>query len=113
MTSPTYQAVPITYNDEKIHRRLLAQASNQHNQGKFNCTIELTLNANSTSTTLYDQRIGAYSLLVLTPVTQHAAQEISGGGLYIAESTMLNGSAVITHVNNTQTDRNFRVGIFG
>lgn len=110
---PAYNAVPVTQADEKEHRRELATAINRVNQGKFNCALEITLIANVTSTTISDARIGAYSVLVLMPVTADAAAEIGAGTIYIPENTMLTGSAVIQHANNSQTDRSFRVGIFG
>lgn len=109
----TFQPVPVSMADEKEHRRQMAVKINSVNQGHFNCTNELTLTASAASTTLIDARISPFSFIGLMPVTAHAAQEISGGTLYIPESTMLNGSAVIQHANNSQTDRNFRVGIFG
>lgn len=111
--SQTFQPVPVTYENEVEHRRQLATKLNQVNQGKFNCTIEVTLKASSTTTTITDVRISPFSVILWMPVTAHAAAEIAAGGLYIPESTMLNGSAVIQHANNAQTDRSFRVGIFG
>lgn len=113
MATQTYQPVPITFADEKEHRRQMAVKINSINQSKFNCALEVTLTANSASTTIADARISSFSVILMMPITANAAAEISGGGLYIPETTMLNGSAVIQHANNAQTDRNFRIGIFG
>jgi len=113
----TYPAVPVAFADEKTHRRILAEASNRHNQGKFNCFIEVTLVANAATTKINDLRITATSVLLFMPTTAHAATELAT--LYVPESTILppigtsSGSAVIHHANNSQTDRTFRVGIFG
>lgn len=111
--SQTFQPVPVMYGDEVEHRRQIATKLNQVNQAKFNCTIELTLKVSASTTTLFDARISPFSYLGFMPTTSHAAQEISAGTLYIPESTMLNGSAIIQHANNAQADRIFRVGIFG
>jgi len=117
MNIPQFNPVPPTFEDEKTHRLLLAQASNRHNQGKFNCAVDFTLTANASSTTLNDNRITPFSVLVFMPTTANAAAELAT--LYVPEATMAPvtgaaaGSAVVQHANNAQTDRSFRVGIFG
>lgn len=108
MTNPSYQTVPVAFHDEKTHRRILAEASNRHNNAKFNCAVPLTLNANATTTTLMDSRITANSVLSFMPQTSDAAAAITG--LYV---TAQNGSATINHASTSATDKTFNVGIFG
>jgi len=113
MTTISYPPVQTTNPDNVEHRKQLAIKANSLNQGKFNCTLEVTLAVNAISTTITDSRIGISSLIIMMPVTSHAAQDISSGTLYIPEATMLNGSCIIQHQSNAFTDRNFRIGIIG
>jgi hypothetical protein len=117
MSTNTFPAVVITHNDEKIHRRILAEASNRHNMGKFNVVLEVTLRASQTTTTIQDNRITANSVFVFMPTTAHAAT--AAANIYVSESTITAatnttpGSAVITHASSANTDQSFRVGILG
>lgn len=77
--------------------------------GKLNVVLSLTLSANSGATTLIDEKIGPFSALLFSPLTANAAAEI--GSLYV--SSQKNGSAVISHTNNTQIDRVFKVCVLG
>jgi LDH2 family malate/lactate/ureidoglycolate dehydrogenase len=89
--------------------RRVVDVVNRLNQGKANCTGQVTLVANAASTTLIDARISAFSTIVLSPLTADAAAAL--GTTYI--SAQQSGSAVITHANNAQADRTFAVAIFG
>lgn len=109
MTIPPYPAVPVVFGDEKTHRRLIAEAANRHNQGKFNCALAVTLTANVATTTITDIRITANSVLSFMPTTAHAAAELAT--LYVTNPQ--SGSAVLNHANNGNTDRTFNMGIFG
>jgi hypothetical protein len=81
--------------------------------GHNNSSGVFTLTASVATSTLTDDRIGFNSNIVLVPTTANAAAEIGNGTLYIAESGRVNGSVVITHANNAQTDRTFRFIISG
>ena len=78
-------------------------------QGKFNCGLDVTLTENAATTTLTDPRITADSVIVFMPTTSNAAAEL--GTLYVTGRKK--GEATINHANNAQTDRTYRVGIFG
>jgi len=86
-----------------------AAAVNRHNIGKFNVTLDVTLTANAGTTTVTDARISADCALVLSPKTTNAAAAI--GTTYVSSQT--SGSAVLTHANNAQTDKTFRLAILG
>lgn len=107
----TYQAVPVTYADEKAHRRVLAEAINRILQGKINCFIEFTSDHDQPSTVIQDARISAYSVLVFMPTTANAATDLAN--LYVPETSMLSGQATVFHSNAATTDRSYRVGILG
>lgn len=75
--------------------------------GKQNVISEVTLTANTTTTTLTDSRISVQSVISLMPTTANAAAE----AWYIGTQTT--GSAIITHANAVSTDRTFKVSYFG
>lgn len=108
-----YIPAPEVLPDEKEHRRKLAKAINAAVNGRINAVTTITLTANAATTTLTDSRISVSSFIGLTPRTANAAAELGNGTLYIADAGRLNGSAVITHANNAQTDRNYTVLIIG
>lgn len=82
-------------------------------RGRSNASGTLTLTANAASTTLTDARIAADSAVILIPATANAAAEIGAGTLYVSETGRVNGSVVISHANNAQTDRTYRYAIIG
>lgn len=79
--------------------------------GKLNVCVDVTLTANAASTTVTDARIRESSGLYLMPTTANAAAAL--GTTYISDSGRTHGSVTITHANNAQTDRTFRVAILG
>ena len=85
----------------------VVDASNRHNNGKLNCVAELTLTANTTTTTLTDARISPQSHINLAPLSANAAAE------HWWVSAQDNGTATITHANAATTDRTFNVLIIG
>lgn len=84
---------------------------NQLLRGKLNVTLDVTLTANSATTTVTDERISVFSFIGWEPLTAHAAAEIAAGGMYVDKTTQVNGALTITHANNAQTDRTFRIAI--
>ena len=94
--------------DEKIHRRQLAVAINTNDDGKHGT---VTLTANAASTTITDARISYRSPVVLIPVTANAAAAVAT--TYYANTSRVNGSLVLTHANNAQTDRTFQYAVMG
>lgn len=104
-----YDGVPETMNNEEEHRRRLARLGNNLLQGKTNNVIQVTLAVSSTTTTVTDKRIGAYTGLFFSPLTADAAGALSS--LYV--SSRQNGSATLTHANTASVDRTFNVLLVG
>jgi hypothetical protein len=109
MTQKGYQAVPLMLPDEKEHRRQIAQAVNQQLTGKLNATVQVTLTASATTTTVTDKRIGANTHFGFQPLTADAAAALSG--LYV--SSQANGTATLTHASSSSVDRTFNVLLIG
>lgn len=66
---------------------------------------QVTLTANASSTTVTNAQISENSEIMLSPKTANAAAALAT--TYIPEATILNGSFVIQHANNAQTDKTF------
>jgi hypothetical protein len=90
--------------DEKDARKI-ATAINQLAQGRSNAVGTLTLAANTGTTVVTAKNCGAGSVVLLSPLTAHAAAELAAGALYV--SAVANGSFTLAHANNAQTDRTF------
>ncbi len=95
----------------KRHCEQLAEKINALLIGKTNNVLTVTLTANVATTTVTDARLGVNSALNFMPTTANAAAEIGNGTLYVG--TRSNGSCVITHANNAQTDRTYKVTVSG
>jgi len=105
-----YEPAPLDGPNDRERRRRIAQDVNRINQGKLNCVYgTITLNANATSTTITDPRIGMTSWIGLMPTTDSAV------AIDIAPriKSQTKGSAVITHGSSTATDLNYAVVILG
>jgi hypothetical protein len=111
VTTPSFPTAPLTGTDEREHRRKIAQAANLALGGKLNCTGMATLTPGAGSTTITDARVSANSVILLSPLTAHAAAELSAGTLYM--SARAAGSFTIQHANNAQNDRSFGYAIIG
>ena len=110
MSTKGYPTAPQAMSNEVEHRRKIAQTANLALGGKLNATSpSVTLTANSSTTTLIDDRIGANTYIGFQPKTANAAAALSG--LYV--SSQANGTATLTHANNAQSDRTFNVLLIG
>ncbi len=75
-----FPPVPEYLPDEKEHRRQIARRINTINQGKFNCTVDVTLNPNTGATVISDNRIGYRSAVTpLMALTLSAAAALAVG----------------------------------
>ncbi len=81
--------------------------------GRSNAVGTVTLTANVATTTVTDMNCAVGSNITWMPTTANASAEVGAGTIYCATATILNGSFVITHANNAQTDRIFRYAIHG
>jgi hypothetical protein len=88
---------------KQIIRSLMQLAS-----GRSNAIGTVTLKPGATSTAVTDQNCAAGSAIQLTPLTANAAAAKPGCFFSTA-----NGSFVINHANNVQTDRTFTYAITG
>ena len=100
-----------TLNPDETDLRVIVQVINQLAQGRSNAVGSVTLTANAASTTVTAVTCGAGSTPILTPTTANASAEIGAGTA--RASTVSNGSFVITHANNAQTDRTFLWAVIG
>jgi len=73
--------------------RSVAEIVNNLVEGKSNNTGDFTTTQSTTTTTLYNERIGYNSVILFTPMNDKAASEMAS--IYI--SSLNQGSAVITH----------------
>lgn len=77
-------------------------------RGKSNNTTEVTLTANSATTAIAHPLIGAYSALILMPLTANA-QAIA----LPRPSAQGDGTATLTHANDANADKTFKLVIVG
>lgn len=87
-------------------------------RGKLNAIYnsagsDFTLAAGAASTALTDARLSINSHVTFTPLTANAAAEQGNGTMYVLAANMNSGLWTISHANNAQTDRTFRVLIIG
>lgn len=85
--------------------RKLVDSINNIINGRTENVGQVTLTANAASTTVTNENISEGSEIMLSPKTSNAAAALAT--TYIPEATILNGSFVIQHANNAQTDRDF------
>lgn len=78
-------------------------------QGKTNNTGEITLTANSATTTFLDSRLTIDSVVVFDPMTANAKADIP----YALTANRNNLQWTLTHANAASTDRTFKYLIVG
>ena len=107
MTAPTrarQEIPPYKPLGDEDTRRII----NDMRRGRLNCGGEVTLSTSTTTTTVLDVLITTNSRLFLSPQTANAAAALTT--TYFSAPT--EGSIVINHANNAQTDRIFAYGVF-
>ncbi len=90
--------------DEPDHRKVNT-AINQLAQGRSNAAGTVTLAASQPGTTVTAPNCAAGSVVLLSPLTAHAAAEIGNGTLWVG--AVAKGSFTLAHANNAQNDRTF------
>lgn len=120
---PTYLNSPTDIGSDdwpgvRAFCRAIASVVNRQNQGKCNdvyrvADADFTLTANAASTTLTDPRLTVFSHISFDPMTVNASAEIGAGTIYITSANRNPGAFVVSHANNANTDRTFRVLIRG
>jgi hypothetical protein len=96
--------------DADQHRRQLAQVLGKAASGAIDCTLSLTLEPGSATTTFLDPRISLSTAVAMVPATAAAAAEVASGNLYVVASA---GQAVIHHTNSAVTTRTFTLALIG
>lgn len=76
--------------------REISEVVNNLVEGKSNNTGDFSTTASTTTTTIYNERIGYNSVILFTPMDDKAASEMAK--LYV--QTLSKGSAVIHHDSN-------------
>lgn len=98
-----YDPLPQSHPDPAV--RQIQEKVNAVLQGRVNTSfVQVTLDANSDTTTLVDARLGPDSNITLTPLSASAATE-----QYWIERQR--GQAIIHHSNSADTTRSFNVNI--
>ena len=90
--------------DEKDQRRVNT-AINELAKGRSNAVGSVTLAVSAASTTVTAKNCGAGSVVLLSPLTAHAAAELGNGTVYV--SAVAAGEFTLAHASNAQTDRVF------
>ena len=73
--------------------RSISEVVNNLVEGKSNNTGDFTTTQSSTTSTIYDERIGYNSVILFTPMNDRGASEMAS--LYV--QTLNKGSAIIHH----------------
>ena len=84
-----------------------ANVTNNMLRGKMNCTLDVTLRANETTTVITDPRIYSTSIFIFDPRT--ATAKLAYYDMYV--SSVAKGTATITHTNTADTDKTFVIGL--
>jgi hypothetical protein len=86
-----------------------AGALNELAQGRLNNGMTFTLAANSATTTVSVRGFAPGDWIDWDPLTANAAAAKAAGTMYVLEANRTANQIVITHANNAQTDRKFRL----
>lgn len=109
MAEPRYEGIPKAPQTwDRIWAERLVYAVNLL-IAKANCTVDLTLTASDTTTTMTDFRIHPGCVLGFMPTTANAATAKPS----IWVSNVGKGTATINHASSANTDQDFRVSIVG
>jgi hypothetical protein len=110
-TPPTIPHVPISVSQSGWMGWIgqIARTVNLLLRGKDNSTAIVTLTPSAASTTLVDERIGLFSVVLLEAQTASAAQARSSGMYVVSRS----GQAVIHHAIYAAVDQTFGAIIRG
>ena len=111
MTISEYPIPPTDNPDEEKHRRQIAQALQLSQAGKNNNIIDVTLRASQTTTTVSDARIAFTTFPWPESVTANARAIASGP--YVIDSGRVNGSFILTHASDANTDLTFKLLLGG
>jgi hypothetical protein len=102
--------VPFDHEDEKVHRRMLAEGVRRALSGLLNNVSASTkLKHNGNSTTVSDYRAGPESLIVLMPDSENGSFALSRWWV----DNQTSGQFLIHHGSTSTSDATMRYAIFG
>lgn len=107
----SFPGVRASLADMESWMRDVTEWSRRVMRGKLNNTALWTMTANAATTTFTDGRLGLETQIAFSPTTANAATALTA--TYVAEGSRVNGSVVVTHPNNSNTDKIFRVSFHG
>lgn len=94
--------------------RKIVDVVNRLVAGKMNVVLQITLAESETSTVITDARIGAFSGIVLQPLTSDAAAALySATSVLVKPTTQVNGTLTLEHASIADTDLTFNMIILG
>jgi len=106
---------PVTRPDQAADKMWVKRVSERLNgilQGKMNVVLAVTLTTSATTTVVKDARVGAYSGLILQPLTANAAAALFASP-YVLASGQKSGEVTLNHASSVNTDQNFNLIILG
>lgn len=114
---------PVSFCTEENPREIVrhvqehSRAINELGFGKSGNVVEITLTANSATTTFANQSglsIGKDTAFFFFPMTANAQAELANPGPpYALTSDFVPGQVTFNHANNANADRTFRVLVVG
>lgn len=113
---PARERVQEWMPDSDQHRRQLGRVLGYVSSGRITCTVQITLEPNSDTTTYYDSRISIATCVAWMPGTATAATEAASGNMWAEcsnDSTAAGGQVVIHHTNSAVTTRTFTLALIG
>ena len=116
MSNPTFPGLPpwngVNVNDFMLKIRTVV---NGCLNGKSNNTGSVTLNTNTSSTTvvLATGRLGPNTYINFMPMTANAAVELSTATMWVSTIDPLNNQFILTNAVNNQNDRTFTFILVG
>jgi hypothetical protein len=108
-------SVPETMTDMPSWVKIIAAKVNQILRGRTNNAEEVTLTANSatTSVTVAIGVFGDKTAFLFDATTPTAATALGSGSMYVSARDPSLGTYTITHPNTADTDKIFRVAYVG
>lgn len=105
----TRLAPPIFLQDDRQHRRLMAQWMREAHQGHLGNVGTVTLGTGTAATAVIDFRVGPNTCINFMPTTANAAAELAT--LYVSSRSA--EGFTISHANTSTADRAFVYCILG
>ena len=111
MTVSTFSVPPNDLEDQRKLNRQQSQAIAGLRNGRMNNVLDVTVTANLAATTVTDSRIGVNTVAVAIPTTVNA--EAAAIWPYRDFTSPVNGSMSLIHTNDANTDKTYKVMLFG